>query len=202
MPLKNEIQHTDAMTLPDRRPRPDDRRPRPEAASVPSGREMRRIFGRFATGITVVTAGRETPRGMTANSFTSVSIEPPLVLVCIQRNATMHDTIRECESFAVSVLAAHQERVARLFADRERPRGRAEFDAVDAIPGPHTGAPVLSGALAWLECKLATVYDGGDHSIFLGEVQTIGRGKTEDALLFYDGGFHRLESGLLLPNTT
>jgi flavin reductase (DIM6/NTAB) family NADH-FMN oxidoreductase RutF len=161
---------------------------------------MRRIFGRFATGITVVTAGRETPRGMTANAFTSVSLEPPLVLVCILRDATLHETIRECGSFAVSVLAAHQERVARLFADSKRPRG-SEFDAVDAISGPYTGAPILSGALAWLECKLATIYDGGDHSIFLGEVQALGRGTTEDALLFYDGGFHRLESGVLLPST-
>jgi flavin reductase (DIM6/NTAB) family NADH-FMN oxidoreductase RutF len=179
-----------------------DGQARPGSAVAPDAREMRRIFGRFATGITVVTAGRETPRGMTANSFASVSLEPPLVLVCVQRNATMHETIREAGSFAVSVLAAHQERVARLFADRTRPPGQLQFDAVDAIPGPHTGAPVLSGALAWLECKLATVYEGGDHSIFLGEVQTLGRGMTEDALLFFDGGFHRLESGALWPNTT
>jgi len=195
MPLRNQSQSPDEMTR-------SDGQPQPGSAAAPDAREMRRIFGRFATGITVVTAGRETPRGMTANSFTSVSIEPPLVLVCVQRNATMHETIREAGSFAVSVLAAHQERVARLFADRTRPRGKLEFDAVDAIPGPHTGAPVLSGALAWLECKLATTYDGGDHSIFLGEVQTLGRGKTEDALLFYDGGFHRLESDALWPNTT
>jgi flavin reductase (DIM6/NTAB) family NADH-FMN oxidoreductase RutF len=195
MPLINQPQSTDGMTR-------SDGQARPAPAVAPGAREMRGIFGRFATGITVVTAGREIPRGMTANSFTSVSLEPPLVLVCIQRNATMHETISEAGSFAVSVLAAHQERVARLFADRKRPRGKLEFDAVDAIPGPHTGAPVLSGALAWLECKLATTYDGGDHSIFLGEVETIGRGKTEDALLFYDGGFHRLESEALWPNTT
>jgi flavin reductase (DIM6/NTAB) family NADH-FMN oxidoreductase RutF len=194
MTLTNESQHPDATTRPDGR--------QSVAGAVADGREMRRILGRFATGITVLTAGRETPRGMTANAFTSVSIEPPLVLVCVQRNATMHETIREAGSFAVSVLAAHQERVARLFADRKRPRGTREFEAVHAISGPYTGAPVLSGALAWLECKLATVYDGGDHSIFLGEVQTLGRGKTEDALLFYEGGFHRLESGVLLPNTT
>lgn len=155
-------------------------------------REMRRIFGRFATGITVVTAGQDLPRGMTANAFTSVSLEPPLVLVCVQRSANMHETIQECGSFAISVLAAHQEDVARLFANDNRPRG-SEFDAVDAIPGPYTGAPILSGALAWLECALTTTYDGGDHSIFIGEVQSLGRGESDEALLFYDGRFHRLE---------
>lgn len=190
----NNSQQDDEMTLPDGRQELG-------AAVIFDAREMRQIFGRFATGITVVTAGREIPRGMTANSFTSVSLDPPLVLVCIQRNISMHETIRACGSFAVSVLAAHQERVARLFADRKRPRGQGEFDAVNAIPGPHTGAPILSGALAWLECKLVTVYDGGDHSIFIGEVQALGRGNTEDALLFYDGGFHRLESSILWPST-
>jgi flavin reductase (DIM6/NTAB) family NADH-FMN oxidoreductase RutF len=175
----------------------DDATARAKAAA----REMRQIFGRFATGITIVTTGRDTPRGMTANSFTSVSLDPPLVLVCIQLDATMHETIIEQQSFAVSVLAAHQERVARLFADRTRPRGEGEFAAVDTAAGPRTGAPVVVGALAWLECTLAAVYEGGDHSIFLGEVQSLGRGKTEDALLFYEGGFHRLETESVWPYT-
>jgi flavin reductase len=162
--------------------------------------ELRRICGRFATGITVVTAGRQTPAGMTANAFTSVSLDPPLVLVCVKHNASIHETIRECGSFAVSMLAAGQERVARIFADHKRPRGRQEFDTVDAIPGPYSGAPILAGSLAWLECELATVYDGGDHSIFLGEVRAVGRGEADNALLFYEGGFHRLGSGVLVPS--
>lgn len=160
---------------------------------VTVGRELRRVFGRFATGVTVVTAGRATPSGMTANAFSSVSLDPPLALVCVKHNASVHDTIIESGSFAVSVLAAHQEEVARLFADHSRPRGQHEFDAVDARPGPYSGAPVLSGALAWLDCKLAAVHEGGDHSIFVGEVQTIGRGTADEALLFYDGAFHRIE---------
>ncbi|HEV3382581.1 MAG TPA: flavin reductase family protein [Trebonia sp.] len=172
----------------------------PIAAALPDARELRRTLGRFATGITVVTVGREEPRGMTVNAFSSLSLDPPLVLVCVVRNATLHDLIRESGSFAVSVLAAHQERVARLFADRTRARG-TEFAEVDSIPGPYTGAPVLSGALAWLECKLTTVYDGGDHSIFIGEVQTLRCGETEDALLFYKGGFHRLEQDILMSST-
>jgi flavin reductase (DIM6/NTAB) family NADH-FMN oxidoreductase RutF len=158
--------------------------------------ELRSVFGRFATGITVVTAGADEPRGMTANSFTSVSLDPPLILVCVLRQAAMHAAITDCGAFAVSMLSAHQEKVARYFADSSRPRGDREFDVVDSSPGRYTGAPVLSGALAWMECRLAAVYDGGDHSIFLGEILDLGRGAGDDALLFYSGGFRRLESAL------
>jgi flavin reductase len=170
-------------------------------APVPDALDLRQVMGRFATGITVVTVGGTEPHGMTANSFTSVSLEPPLVLVCVKRNALMHKTIHDTGSYAVSVLAAHQERVARMFAGR-RPHGERQFATVDVMPGPYSGAPVFRGALAWLECELATVYDGGDHSIFIGQVRTLGRSTTEDALLFYDGSFHRLESGDIVPNTT
>jgi flavin reductase (DIM6/NTAB) family NADH-FMN oxidoreductase RutF len=172
----------------------------PIAAETPDTQGLRKTLGRFATGITVITVGGEKPRGMTVNAFSSLSLEPPLVLVCVVRSATLHDLIYERGSFAVSMLAAHQEQEARLFADRSRVRG-AEFDAVGAVPGPYTGAPVLPGALAWLECKLATVYDGGDHSIFIGEVQSLRRGEAEDALLFYQGDFRRLEPDVLVANT-
>ncbi|MEU2249392.1 flavin reductase family protein [Streptomyces sp. NPDC019224] len=155
-------------------------------------RELRGIFGRFATGITVVTAGRGEPRGMTANSFTSVSLSPPQVLVCVMRDASMHEVILEHHAFVVSVLSDRQERLARHFADSRRPRGAQEFASVDATPGPATGVPVLDGALAWFECELSAVYDGGDHSIFLGEVLNVGHGADEDALLFYAGAFRRL----------
>jgi flavin reductase (DIM6/NTAB) family NADH-FMN oxidoreductase RutF len=157
-------------------------------------RELRRVFGRFATGITIVTAGRDEPRGMTANSFTSVSLEPPMILVCVLRDASMHETILQHRAFGVSVLSNRQERVARHFANRDRPRGRAEFDAVDSMAGPRTGTPVLPDALAWFECTLAAVHSGGDHSIFLGEIVGLGHGPHDDALLFYDGASRRLEA--------
>ncbi|MFJ3338662.1 flavin reductase family protein [Streptomyces sp. NPDC086766] len=153
---------------------------------------LRGVLGSFATGITVLTAGRELPRGMTANSFTSVSLDPPLVLVCVLRTAALHDVVLEEKAFAVSVLSAEQEPIARRFADRGRPRGAREFEAVDTRPGRRTGAPILSGALAWLECGLEAVYDGGDHSILLGAVLDADRGPGADSLLFYRGGFHRL----------
>jgi flavin reductase (DIM6/NTAB) family NADH-FMN oxidoreductase RutF len=161
------------------------------AASAPhDGKVLRSVFGKFATGVTVVAAGREVPCGMTANSFTSVSVLPPLVLVCVNRTAAIHQAVLESGSFAVSMLSAHQEHIARYFADRSRPRGLAEFDSVDWMPGPGTGSPTIDGALGWLDCSLAASYDGGDHAIFLGSVLASGCGPAHDPLLFF-GGFHR-----------
>jgi flavin reductase len=165
---------------------------------------LRGVFGLFATGITVVTANRTAdgtatpsgrPHGMTANSFTSVSLDPPLVLVCVQRSAMMHEAILRSGAFAVSMLSGRQEHVARYFANHQRPRDEHEFDVVEWTPGRHTGAPLVLGALAWLECRLAATYDGGDHSIFVGLVLDLGRGPDQEALLFFGGEFHRTEDG-------
>jgi flavin reductase len=156
------------------------------------GWAMRDVMGLFATGITVVTAGADHPHGMTANAFSSVSLDPPLVLVCVARSAVMHDAILGVGSYTVSMLGGDQEPVARYFADRTRPAGMAQFDQIPWRPGPRTGAPVLEGSLAWLECKLARVYEGGDHSIFLGRVLSMGRVRDGHALLFFGGGYHRL----------
>ncbi|MEE4544639.1 flavin reductase family protein [Streptomyces sp. V4-01] len=153
---------------------------------------LRTVFGTFATGITVVTASGDTPMGMTANSFTSVSLSPPLALVCVERKAAIHDAILAEGVFAVSVLSSDQEHVAKYFASHSRPRGEQEFSAVDSSPGPCTGAPVLAGALAWVECRLTAVYDGGDHSIFLGSVLDLGHGTGSEALLYHGGRFHRI----------
>jgi flavin reductase (DIM6/NTAB) family NADH-FMN oxidoreductase RutF len=162
------------------------------SATRPSTDALRSVFGTFATGITVVTASSDAPLGMTANSFTSVSLSPPLVLVCVKRDAAMHAAILEDEMFAVSVLSSGQEQLAKYFANRKRPRGEEEFALHDWVPGSHSGAPILAGALAWMECRLTAVYDGGDHSIFLGSVLDLGRGTGDDALLFHGGRFHRL----------
>jgi flavin reductase (DIM6/NTAB) family NADH-FMN oxidoreductase RutF len=152
-------------------------------------KELRRAFGAFATGVTVVTIGGETPHGMTANSFTSVSLDPPLVLVCVGRNAVMHDLLLAQGSFGVSVLAAHQQTAAKHFADRRRPLGAAQFDAVGWTPGRETGAPLIAGALARFECELYRSYDGGDHSIFVGRVVSLERSLDQDGLLFFQGRF-------------
>lgn len=160
---------------------------------------LRAVLRCFATGVTVVAAGRETPQGMTANAFTSVSLSPPLVLVCVSRAASIHQTVLDTGSFTVSVLSARQEHVARYFADHSRPRGRQEFDIVSWSRGPNTGAPVIHGTLAWIECALTAVYDGGDHSIFVGSVLASNHGSARDALLFFGGSF---QPSPLCPATT
>lgn len=163
-----------------------DARPDPVPVS------LREAMAQFATGITVVTVAGDSCHGMTANAFTSVSLTPPLVLCCVKRATRMHESITSAGSFAVSMLGADQEHLARYFADWRRPSGLAQFDSVPWVPGPHTGAPLLTGSLAWLECELTEAYDGGDHSIFLGRVLNACRAPEQKALVFYCGTFHRV----------
>ncbi|MER6030043.1 flavin reductase family protein [Streptomyces sp. NPDC001851] len=155
---------------------------------------MREVMSRFATGVIVLTVGGEHIHGMTANAFTSVSLEPPLLLCCVSRSAVMHKSVSAERRFAVSIMGADQEPLARYFADKERPLGPAQFDTVDWRPGPRTGAPLLHGALAWLECELTESHDSGDHSIFIGTVLSSSRGTGEDGLLFFDGKYRRTAS--------
>ena len=155
---------------------------------------LRHAFGAFATGVTVVTVGGTRPHGMTANSFTTVSLDPPLVLVCVGRDAVMHHALTTTEHFGVSVLAAHQETVARHFADRRRPLGAGQFEYVDWLPGPLTGAPLIVDALATFECELWRCYDGGDHTIFVGTLLAMDRHTEENALLFCHGRFGALHT--------
>lgn len=168
---------------------------RSTTATTVDGSGLRAVMARFATGVTVLTAGGERCHGMTANAISSVSLDPPLVLCCVARTARLHETITAAGGFAVSVLAAGQADLARYFADKKRPAGAAQFTGVDWLPGPRTGAPLLSGALSWLECDLTAAYEGGDHSIFLGSVLTAELGPDGSALLFHDGGFRRLDAG-------
>jgi flavin reductase len=166
----------------------------------PTSVEYRATVGLFATGITVVTAnavGLE--HGMTLNSFTSVSLDPLLVLVCVERDALMHKVIEDAGSFALSVLAGDQEPVARYFADSSRPAGAAQFARVGHRIGRATGAPLLEGALAWLECELERTYDGGDHSIFLSRVVMVERGRVREPLLYFGGAYLRPGDSLPTP---
>jgi flavin reductase len=162
--------------------------------SDPTSREFRDSVGMFTTGITVVTARSERAgHGMTANAFASVSLDPLLVLVCVVREAMMHKVLDEVGRFAVSVLAADQEDLARYFSDSGRPSGMAQFLPVAWRPGPVTGAPLLEGALAWLECDVEAAYPGGDHSVFLGRVRWVERSlPAGDPLLYFGGDYRRL----------
>jgi len=165
--------------------------PRP-SREVSDAKLLRRAFGAFATGVTVVTVGGGTPHAMTANSFTSVSLDPPLVLVCVDRGAVMHRVLDATGYFAVSVLGADQEAVAKHFADRWRPLGMAQFEGIDWRPGRMTGAPLITGAIAAFECEVWRTYDGGDHTIFVGSLLSVERPVEAEGLLFLQGRFRYL----------
>lgn len=155
--------------------------------------EYRRIVGRFATGVTVVTTGVEgTIHGMTANAFTSVSLDPLLVLVCVDMEAGLHELLPRSRTFAVNVLSAEQEHLSRWFASKRRPEGYGQFDGIAWRPAPVTGSPLLDGGLAYLDCDVADILKGGDHSIFLGAVRDVGELGGTGPLLWYDGTYHRL----------
>lgn len=162
---------------------------RPAHHPVPDKAALRSVLGAFATGVTVVTAGGDLAHGMTANSFVSVSLDPPLILICVGREAVMHHVLEEQTAFAVSILAADQTHVARYFADKRRPIGRKQFDAVSWSPGQRSGAPLIDGALAHLECELEHRHDAGDHTIYIGRLLSVRRRPGDDALLFLNGRF-------------
>jgi flavin reductase (DIM6/NTAB) family NADH-FMN oxidoreductase RutF len=145
-------------------------------------------MGRFATGVTVLTVNGpdDRPLGMTASSLASVSLVPPLVSVCIDHKAELHDTILAAPVFVVNILESRQEALSRRFADRHEDR----FDGVGYHRSPE-GLVLLDGALAHLECDRFASYPGGDHTIIIGRV--IG-GSTGDGrpLLYYRGGYGSL----------
>jgi flavin reductase (DIM6/NTAB) family NADH-FMN oxidoreductase RutF len=151
---------------------------------------FRNLLGRFATGVTVLTIpgpdGR--PAGMTASSLASVSLEPPLLSVCVDRQADLHDLIVSAPGFVVNVLESAQEELSRRFSEEHPDR----FAGVGYHLGP-SGEVVLDDTLAHIECRRYALYDGGDHSIILGLVTGgaagSGRGRP---LLYYRGGYAAL----------
>lgn len=156
-----------------------------EAARGLDLRDLRHAFGQFATGVTVVTAlgngGR--PVGVTANSFTSLSLEPPLVLWCLSRGASSLGVFQESEHFAVNVLASGQHHLSRLFATS----GADKFSGVQVREGAH-GIPLLDGSLAHYICRSVRQIEAGDHFIFIGEVESYKLFDGEP-LVFHSGSY-------------
>ena len=154
---------------------------------------LRGAMSHFPTGVTVVTSGRdEEAEAMTANAVLSVSLDPPLFLVSVHRDARLNPRIRQEGHFAVNLLADDQEGLSRLFSSPERSSGPR---AVNSLGGGYgsTGDPLAAGALAVVECELAEVYPGGDHELFLGRVVGVRLGDTRKApLLFHEGGYPTL----------
>jgi flavin reductase (DIM6/NTAB) family NADH-FMN oxidoreductase RutF len=155
---------------------------------------FRLAAGQFASGIVVVTT--RGGHAMTVSAFTSVSLDPPLVLFCAEKIARFHDAVLAEDSWAVSILAEDDEKTARWLATRGRPMD-GQLDGVAHHPGPATGAPLLDDALAVLECRTTAVHDAGDHSIVVGEVEAVAAPpETADRgpLLHYSGAYRRLKS--------
>jgi flavin reductase (DIM6/NTAB) family NADH-FMN oxidoreductase RutF len=154
--------------------------------------DFRHVMGHFATGVTVVTcAGRfREPLGTTASAVTSLSLDPPLLLVCLDRASVTLAAIRARGAFAVNVLAAPQQHLSANFARRGR---AAAWDGVPHRPGV-TGSPLLHGVLAALECTVDDQVAGGDHEIIIGRVQDAAAGPADAApLLFWRGRYARME---------
>ena len=150
-------------------------------------------MGRFATGVTVVTA-RHGPllAGMTANAIASISVDPPLMMASIARKAETHGAILGSHAFAVNVLTAEQRSLAECFAQPTTAQKLTRFcDA--AWNEAETGSPILDGALAYFDCRLTVRHDGGDHTIFLGDVVAAGCQDDAEPLLWYGSDYHRLD---------
>jgi len=150
--------------------------------------ELRRVMGHFATGVTVITTRSKSGKlhGLTANALTSVSLAPPLLLICVDKKADSYPSFEESKVFTVNILASDQEGVSRRFAVS----GGNKFEGVSHRIGAN-GAPILEGTLGYLECAIVNGLDGGDHTIYLGEVL---QAETREAkpLLFYRGGYREI----------
>jgi len=158
----------------------------------PDGAEFRRVLGQFATGVTIVTAmDGDEPAGVAANSFTSVSLDPPLVLFCVGRTSSTWPRIERARKFAVNILGEHQEELSQLFAAK----GADRFGQTEWHVGVG-GSPVLHGCLAYLDCEFWAEYDGGDHIIIVGRVLDLGLTEGPGPLLFFGGKYHRLAAPL------
>jgi len=157
-----------------------------------SQEEFRKALGHFATGVTVITVARGSGlvHGMTANAFASVSLQPPLVLVCVDHSAHTRPFLLEQKRFGVNVLRDDQAELSRYYAEAEL---KDEVAAELGVRYLYTdcGTPLLADSLARLECAVVATYEAGDHTIFLAEVE---QASVEEArpLLFYRGKYHRL----------
>ncbi len=147
------------------------------------------MLGRFPSGVTVVTtkASDGSDQGMTVSAFCSLSLEPPLILICIEKTASAHPALSTAPGFVVNILAARQEQIARRFSIVDIDR----FEGV-GFTRSATGYAILDDILGLIECKRFAMHDGGDHTIILGEVESA-RAETGTPLLYYRGGYAQLE---------
>jgi 3-hydroxy-9,10-secoandrosta-1,3,5(10)-triene-9,17-dione monooxygenase reductase component len=158
-------------------------------ALEPDSANYRTVLGHFATGVTIVTAvDGDDPVGMACNSFTSVSLDPALVLWCAAKSSSTWPRIQAAGRWAVNVLGEDDEEVCRVFATK----GVDRFEQVRHHPG-RSGAPILEDALAYVDCETVDEHDAGDHVIVVGRVLVLGHAEAGRPLLFYRGGYGRFD---------
>jgi flavin reductase len=163
--------------------------------------EFRKAMGCFATGVTIITldiGGGETHgevrgevHGMTANAFSSVSLDPPLVLVCVDRRAITHTHLHAKKRFGINVLCENQRKISDYYANPERTHERAEAEAGARFDRTRHGTPVLHGSLAYLECRLHSAQEAGDHTIFIAEIEDVVVREGEP-LVFFRGKYRKV----------
>lgn len=160
---------------------------------APDVDEFRRAMSRFVTGVTVLTTCvRDLDHAMTASALTSVSLEPLLLLVCVEREARFHDAVIEAGVWGISVLSAQDRRAADWLATRGRPL-HGQLDRIPHSRGPATGVALLDTALSTFECRTTAVHLGGDHSIVVGEVVSVTSAlHPGEALAYYRGRYGNL----------
>jgi len=147
---------------------------------------FRTVMGHFATGVTVVTAVHDdVPVGFTAQSFVSLSLDPPLVAVCPGIQSASWPRIAAAPGLCINILGGHQEALCRAFATS----GADKYAGVGWRPSALSGAPVLDGCLAWADCRIEATHEAGDHLIVVAQVLDLGGGEGGEPLLFYRGGF-------------
>jgi len=152
------------------------------------------VMSQFASGVTIVTVQHEGQQhGLTASSFTSLSLDPPLVLICVGKGLYSHQLIEQSQAFAVNILGTEQQEWGMRFAN---PRVEDRYAGIDWTTA-QTGSPILPGCLAWVDCKLHQVHDGGDHTIFIGEVVAgsappAGEANGSAPLLYYNRAWRSL----------
>lgn len=151
---------------------------------------FRQVMGHFCTGVVVISGSVDkAPVGLTVQSFTSLSLDPPLVSFAVGRGSSTWPKLRDAGTFAVNILAEDQEALCRTFATS----GADKFAGVGWRPGGSTGSPILDDVLAWIECRIDVEHDAGDHILVIGHVVELGVGREGKPLLFYRGGFGRFE---------
>ena len=155
--------------------------------------EFRKAMGCFATGVTIITVDLEGEvHGMTANAFSSVSLDPPLLLVCVDHSAQTHAHLHARKRFGINILAENQRRISEYYARLVHTHERADEEAGARFDRTAHGTPILHGALAYLECRLQSAQVAGDHTIFIAEVEEVVVREGEP-LLFFRGKYRKIE---------